>query len=78
MTDCTNCQKLQADMDALRKSLAIRNDKDGMIKMAAVAFAANIAPHRNMPFKEVAKQCFVNAHIMWEELQSYREGQGDD
>jgi hypothetical protein len=78
MTDCPNCQKLQADMDTLRKQMAIRLDRDGFIKMCATAFGANILPHRNQAPAEVAKQCFRNAHIWWEELLEYRKVHGDD
>ncbi len=64
----------EAKKDILRYS----NEQDVFVKMASVAFAANILPHRNQAPKEVAKQCFQNAHIWWEELQEYRRTHGND
>ena len=65
-------------METLKKQLTLRLDRDGFVKLASVAFAANLLPHRNMPAEAVAKQCFQNAHLWWEELQEYRRAHEND
>ncbi len=78
MSDCPHCANLQAELKQTRKQLSIRMDRDGYVKMTATALTANLLPHRNMTPEMVVKQAFQTAHIMWQELQKYRETYSDE